>query len=79
MTAPLRAGLPYLLSLVVVAAACGGDVQASSSSPALDGTPTSKRASVTIQSPTTGEVVQGVAIIRFRVENVSIASPFLPK
>jgi hypothetical protein len=79
MTAPLRAGLPYLLSLVVVAAACGGDVQASSSSPTLDGTPTSKRASVTIQSPTTGEVVQGVAIIRFRVENVSIASPFLPK
>ena len=79
MTAQLRARLPHLLALVVVAAACAGDVQARSSSPAFDGTHTSRRASVTIQSPTTGEIVQGVAVIRFRVENVSIASPFLPK
>jgi hypothetical protein len=31
-----------------------------------------------IQSPTSGQVVQGVAIIRFTTENVSITSLFLP-
>jgi hypothetical protein len=78
MTCHLRARLPYLLSLVVVAAACVGRVQARSTSSARDSTVAPGRPSLTIQSPTPGEVVQGVAVIRFRTENVSIGSPFLP-
>jgi hypothetical protein len=78
MTRHLRARLPYLLSLVVVAAACVDRVQARSTSPARDSTVAPGRPSLTIQSPRAGEVVQGVAVIRFRTENVSIGSPFLP-
>ena len=78
MTSHLRARLPYLLSLVVVATACVGVVQARSTSPAPDSTVAPGHPSLTLQSPTPGEVVQGVSVIRFRAENVSIASPFLP-
>jgi hypothetical protein len=78
MTTRLRARLPYLLSFVVVAAACVGGAQARSASPTRDSAVAPGRPSLTIQSPTPGEVVEGVSVIRFRAENVSIASPFLP-
>jgi hypothetical protein len=78
MTGHLRARLPYLLSFLVVAAACVGSAQARSAFPARDGTVAPGRPSLTIQSPTPGEVVEGVTVIRFLVENISIASPFLP-
>src|SRR5215217_640395 len=81
MTRRLRSRLPYLLSLVVLAAACVGRAQARSTfpaSPARDSTVATGRPSITIQSPAPDAVVQGVAIIRFQTENVSIESPFLP-
>lgn len=62
----VRIRRPFLLSLVVVAIGCGGALEAHFGPP-----------SITIESPASGAQVQGVAIIRFRTENVSIASPFL--
>jgi hypothetical protein len=69
MTTRLRTRLPYLLSLALVAAAFSSNQQPRS---------TPRLPSVTILSPLPGEAVQGVAVIRFRTENVSITSPFLP-
>ena len=70
--------LAYLLPFVIVASACVSDGQARSTSFTRDSAAASGRPSITIQSPTPGELVHGVAIIRFQVENVSIASPFQP-
>jgi hypothetical protein len=70
------ARLPVLLSLVLAATACVRDAQARSASFPRDSVVTAGRPRVTIQSPTTVEVLQGVTIIRFRAEHVTIASPF---
>ena len=77
----LRACRPSLFALVVAAAACVGRAQARTPSPApdsRDSTGAPGRPSITILSPTPGQAVQGVAIIRFRTEHVRIESPFLP-
>jgi hypothetical protein len=78
MTMHLRARLPFLFPLLVAISACVGDVQARPTPPARANTHPLGRPTLIIESPTSGEVVQGVAIIRFRAENVSIASLFLP-
>jgi hypothetical protein len=70
------AGLSCLLSILLATADCVGDVQARQTSSARASTAAAGRPSLTIQSPAAGEIVKGVAIIRFQVENVSITSPF---
>jgi hypothetical protein len=73
-----RACLPYLLAVSVATTASVDHAQARPTSAAQDGIVAVARPSLTIESPTPGELVQGVAIIRFHTGNVSIESPFLP-
>ena len=65
----LRAHLLPLLSSAVIASGCSVNAQDSSTSAAPGSTAPLARASLAIQSPMSGETVQGVAIIRFRAEN----------
>jgi hypothetical protein len=83
MPSRLRAALLSLVPLVLVAAACVSRAHARTPSPARDGRDSDSTVapgspSITILSPTPGQAVQGVAIIRFRTEHVRIESPFLP-
>jgi hypothetical protein len=68
-----------IATIVLVATACVVvPLQARSTPPPLVRTTVKESPTISIQSPTVGEVVQGVAIIRFKTENISLESPFLP-
>ena len=73
-----RAILPLLLSSVVLLAA-----RAASAQPAALPVPTATtsalaRPTISILSPATNAEIQSLAIIRFKVENARMASPFQP-
>jgi hypothetical protein len=76
MTNPPRLCLLSLLPLLFLAAGCAVQGQVPPVSPALANSAPVAPPRLSIQSPTTDEAVQGVAIIRFRSENVRIASLF---
>jgi hypothetical protein len=67
-----------VVPLLLLVAGCVAHGQTRTVSPAPQTSTPVTRPRVSIQSPAPGEVVQGVAIIRFRTENVSITSLFLP-
>jgi hypothetical protein len=77
MMTRLRTRLPHAFSLIALATACVVPLQARSTPPP-DTTGAVRHPSLVILSPAIGAVVPGVAIIRFRTENISIESPFLP-
>ena len=79
MSAQISVRLLYLVSIVLATVGSDAHAQLPSASLASDSPVAAARPSITIQSPASGEIVQGVAIIRFRAENVSIESPFRPK
>jgi hypothetical protein len=79
MSYSLRAAVPYLLPTVFAAAGSIANAQSPSMMLTAESTSRPARPTITIQSPALGEIVRGVTIIRFRAENVSIESPFLPK
>jgi hypothetical protein len=77
MSRPMHTLLPFLLSLTVGTAACVPPTHAySTANPPDRMTPAIGRASIAIESPLADAAVQGVVIIRFRTENISIESPF---
>lgn len=79
MSRHLQILVPHLLSLSIGTAACAPLTHAHSAGiPLKDATAVAERPKITIESPAAGAVVQGVAIIRFRTENISIESPFRP-
>lgn len=81
---PARRIVAFALALIALgvatrAATRAANAQELSAPPARPGAPhVELRPRITIESPLEGGVVQGVAFLRFRTENVSIESPFLP-
>ena len=75
MTSPLRTFVPFILSFVVVFS-CAAGVQPGTELPPRDTTLAVGPPTLSIESPASGAAVQGVAIVRFRAENVRIVSPF---
>jgi hypothetical protein len=73
MTTPRCLALCFV-SLALLAAACLGTAEARTTNKTVVGAV--ERPTITIQSPVEDETIQGVAIIRFRTENISISSPF---
>ena len=83
MSRHLHIRVSYLLPLIVVTAACAAPTharhaRATAAVPAASGTSVAARPSITIEAPLDGAVVQGVTLIRFRAENISLESPFRP-
>ena len=66
-----------LSSLLFVLVAVGCAVNAQTPAAPLARATSAPRPTVTIESPAAGGVVQGVAIVRFRVQNIRMVSPFL--
>jgi hypothetical protein len=81
MSRRLHGFAPYLLPLVVGTAVCAAPTYAQhahATAIPVAAAAVAARPSVTIEAPLAGAVVQGVTLIRFRTENISIESPFRP-
>jgi hypothetical protein len=78
MTDLCRSRLLQMVPLLLLATGCVAHGQTPTVSLAPEISTPVMLPGVRIQSPAPGEIVQRVAIIRFRTENVSITSPFLP-
>jgi hypothetical protein len=82
MSNRLRLLVPQLLLPIVGTAACAAPTYAQhahpTATPVISTASVAARPSITIESPLAGAVVQGVTMIRFRSENISLESPFRP-
>jgi hypothetical protein len=76
MIGSLPTRLALLLPTVFLAAGCALHAQPPAVPVVARAATDTRRPSVVIQSPVAGDTLQGVTIVRFRVENAIMTSPF---